>query len=133
MLTVTPRRRGPDIRLELLGGSREHGKFSFTWPIWRAPISLAAARALIGHGGLDDEATRAAIGVTGRQRAPDFIRRFMNFMRAETIDQTLIPPWFNPRSGRRARLKVLPRAYRAVSGAPGPPPPPAFARPKGRR
>ena len=58
VLTVTPRRRGPEVRLELLGGSRDHGAFSFTWPIWRAPISLAAARALIGHGGLDDEARR---------------------------------------------------------------------------
>lgn len=88
VLTVTPRRRGPDIRLELLGGSRDHGEFSFTWPIWRAPISLAAARALIGHGGLDDEATRAALGVTGRQRARRISSgRYMNFTRAETIDQ----------------------------------------------
>ena len=87
VLTVTPRRRGPDIRLELLGGSRDHGEFFFTWPIWRAPISLAAARALLGHGGLDDEATRAALGVTGRQRARRISSgRFMNFTRAETID-----------------------------------------------
>lgn len=88
VLTVSPRRRGPDIRLELLGGYRDHGEFFFTWPIWRAPVSLAAVRALIGHGGLDDEATRAALDVTGRQRARRISSgKFLNFTRAETIDQ----------------------------------------------
>ncbi len=86
-LTVTPGRRGAEIRLQLLGGNRDHDGFFVTWPIWRAPISLAAIRALIGHGGLDDGATRAALGVTGRQRARRVSSgKYMNFTRAETVD-----------------------------------------------
>lgn len=86
-LTVTPVRRGAEIRLQLLGGSRDNGDFVFTWPIWRAPISLAAIRALMGHGGMDDVAVRSALGVTGRQQARRISSgKYMNFTRAEMID-----------------------------------------------
>ena len=86
VLTVIPRRRGADTRLELLGGGREGGAFVITWPIWRAPISLAAVRALLGHSGLDDAATRAALGVADRRRARRVSSgKFMNFTRAESI------------------------------------------------
>lgn len=42
---------------------------SFTWPIWRHPISLAAIRALLGHPRLDDSEVRRALGVVERRRA----------------------------------------------------------------
>ena len=85
-LTVTPVRRGADTRLELLGGGREGGAFVITWPIWRAPIGLAAVRALLGHSGLEDAATRAALGIVDRRRARRVSSgKFMNFTRAESI------------------------------------------------
>ena len=86
VLTVAPRRRGPDTRLELLGGSRDRGSFCVTWPIWEAPISLAAIRALLGHTGLDDAATRTTLGVADRRRTRRVSAgKFMNFTRAESI------------------------------------------------
>ena len=80
-LTVVPRRRAGEPRLEVLGGDRSaDGSFSFTWPIWRDPISLAAIRALLSHPGLDDPATRAALGIVDRRRTRRISSgKFMNF------------------------------------------------------
>ena len=42
----------------MLGGERDAGgAFTFTWPIWRKPISMTAIRALLGHPGLGDADT----------------------------------------------------------------------------
>lgn len=85
-LTVVPRRRAGEPRLEVLGGERSNadGSFSFSWPIWRDPISLATIRALLGHPRLDDAATRAALGVVGRRRTRRISTgKFMNFTPAE--------------------------------------------------
>ena len=84
-LTVVPRRRAGEPRLEVLGGDRSaDGSFSFSWPIWQDPISLAAIRALLGHPRLDDPATRAALGVVGRRRTRRISTgKFMNFTPAE--------------------------------------------------
>ena len=90
-LTAVPaRRRGSATRLEVLGGGREaDGTFTFTWPIWRAPISLAALRNLIGHPGLDRIETRAALGIVERRRAHRIaFGRYMNFTRAEPLPPT---------------------------------------------
>ena len=86
VLTVVPRRRAGEPRLEVLGGDRgADGSFSFSWPIWQDPISFAAVRALLGHPGLDDTATRAALGVIGRRRTRRISTgKFMNFTPAET-------------------------------------------------
>ena len=80
-LTVVPRRRAGEPRLEVLGGSRsDSGSFSFSWPIWRDPISLTAVRALLGHPGLDDPDTRAALGIVDRRRTRRISSgKFMNF------------------------------------------------------
>ena len=85
VLTVVPRRRAGEPRLEVLGGDRgADGSFSFSWPIWRDQISLAAIRALLGHPGLDDPATRAALGVVDRRRTRRISTgKFMNFTPAE--------------------------------------------------
>ncbi len=87
VLTVVPRRRGVDTRLDVIGGSRDaDGSFLFTWPIWGDSISLAAIRSLLGHPGLDDAASRAALGVVERRRARRISSgKFMNFTRAESI------------------------------------------------
>lgn len=86
VLTVIPRRRGADTRLEILGGGRQGSDPVITWPIWQAPISLAAVRALLGHSGLNDPATRTALGVADRRRARRVSSgKFMNFTRAESV------------------------------------------------
>ena len=54
-LTVVPERRAGKPRLAILGGGRDpDGAFTFTWPLWRDPISLVTIRALLGHPGLDN-------------------------------------------------------------------------------
>lgn len=86
VLTVIPRRRGGDTRLDVLGGSREaDGSFVFTWPIWGEAISLATIRSLLGHPGLDDTATRTALGIVDLRRARRISSgKFMNFTTAES-------------------------------------------------
>ncbi len=88
VLTVAPwRPRGGGVRLRVLGGERSRdGSFSFIWPIWRLPISLAAIRSLLGHPGLRDQETRAALGVVECRRARRLsVGKYMNFTRAEAI------------------------------------------------
>ncbi len=87
-LTVVPERRAGKARLGMLGGGRDaDGAFTFTWPIWRKPISMTAIRALLGHPGLDDADTRRVLGVVDRQRARRIsVGRFMNITRAVSLD-----------------------------------------------
>ena len=87
-LTVVPERRAGNVRLGMLGGSRDAGgAFTFTWPIWRKPIGLTAIRALLGHPGLDDPDTRRALGVVDRQRSRRIsVGRYMNFTQAVSLD-----------------------------------------------
>ena len=89
-LTVVPERRAGEARLDVLGGGRDSdGAFTFTWPIWRDPISLAAIRALLGHPNLNDPATRDALGVVDRQRTSRIsFGRYMNFTRAESVSRS---------------------------------------------
>lgn len=85
VLTVAPRSQAGAARLNVLGGTRERGDFAFQWPIWRHPISLAAIRALLGHGGLVEPATRDALGVVELRRARRiFVSGYMNITRAES-------------------------------------------------
>jgi len=86
VLTVVPRSRGGVGRLDVLGGSRDVDGISFTWPIWRESIGLATIRSLLGHQGLDDATTRAALGILERRRARRISSgKFMNFTRAESV------------------------------------------------
>ena len=85
-LTVVPQRRAGKARLRILGGRRGTDAFIFTWPIWKDPISLAAIRSLLGHPGLDDPATRQALGIVERRRTRRISSgKFMNFTRAISI------------------------------------------------
>ena len=88
-LTVVPRLRGASAQLSVIGGMRERsGGFAFTWPIWRHPISLAAIRALLGHGGLDNRATWDALGIVELRRARRIsVGKFMNFTSAEPVQE----------------------------------------------
>ena len=70
LLTVAPMSQHGQVRLAILGGQREaDDRFVFRWPIWRAPISLAAIRALLGHTGLEIPETLAALGIVEVRRA----------------------------------------------------------------
>ena len=87
-LTVVPRRRAGEVRLDVLGGHRgRDGSFSFAWPIWREPISLTTIRALLGHPQLhadNADATLAAVGIIDRRRTRRISSgKFMNFTPAE--------------------------------------------------
>ena len=85
-LTVAPARRraAGEVHLAVLGGDRmRDGSFTFTWPIWREPISLAAIRNLLGHPGLDNPATCAALGIVDRRCARRIsVGKYMNFTTA---------------------------------------------------
>ncbi|KKZ13759.1 MAG: hypothetical protein TQ37_03505 [Candidatus Synechococcus spongiarum 15L] len=85
LLTVAPRRRAGQVRLTVLGGQPEpRGGFVFRWPIWQAPISLAAIRALLGHPDLGPDNKLAVLGVKEvRQARQISTGKFMNFTRAE--------------------------------------------------
>ena len=84
VLTVVPKRQAGSVRLALLGGSRGRSGFSFEWPIWREPVTLAGIRALLGHPGLGRSETRAAHGIVECRRARRISAgKYMNFTRAE--------------------------------------------------
>ena len=85
VLTVAPRLRNGEVRLTVLGGSREsNGSFIFRWPIWRPPISLAGMRALLGHPGLRRRETFPTLGIVEvRLTRRISVGKFMNFTRAE--------------------------------------------------
>jgi hypothetical protein len=90
ILTAAPVQRGNRVRLQVLGGSVARD-FTFAWPIWREPASLAAIRAMLSHPDLTgDPATAqtklAHLGVEQVRRARRIgVGRFMNFTRAEVI------------------------------------------------
>ena len=88
-LTVAPQLRGASTQLSVLGGMRERsGGFAFTWPIWRHSISLATVRSLLGHAGLDKQATWGALGIVELRRARRIsVGKFMNFTRGEPIHE----------------------------------------------
>lgn len=66
-LTVVPHLRRGTAQLRVLGGEHRRG-FTFSWPIWREPISLASVRALLCHPHLDRPETCEAFGIVERRR-----------------------------------------------------------------
>ena len=89
VLTVVPGTGFGRVRLAILGGKRENdGSFSFRWPIWREPITLACIRALLGHPGLASASSEslARLGmVEVRQARRISSGRFSNVTRARTV------------------------------------------------
>lgn len=86
VITVAPAQRGNRVRLQVLGGSFDRD-FSFYWPIWRQPASLAAIRAMLSHPGLTrGTAELEHLGVVQVRRTRRIsVGRFANFTRAEVI------------------------------------------------
>jgi hypothetical protein len=48
-LPVCPQRRSTRVRALIPGGEMVRGEFSFAWPLWREPATLAAIRAMLSH------------------------------------------------------------------------------------
>lgn len=86
-LTVAPEQRTQRVRLQVLGGSWERGEFTFTWPIWTLPTSLAGIRALLGHPDLLLGWQRLVhLGVIDVRRSRRIsVGKFMNFTRAISL------------------------------------------------
>jgi len=86
VLTVVPVQRGNRVRLQVLGGSLDR-EFTFAWPIWREPASLAAIRAMLSHPDLRHDADSLAhLGVEQVRVARRIgVGRFRNFTRADVI------------------------------------------------
>src|SRR5579883_456887 len=87
--TATPAQRGERVRLQVLGGTFERNEFALHWPIWTAPASLAAIRALLSHPALPNGASGLAhLSVAEVRRARRVsVGKFMNFTRADTISE----------------------------------------------
>jgi hypothetical protein len=93
VLTGTPRKRGINTRLAIVGGSRLTESFSFAWPIWREPATLAAIRALLVHPHLRDIERIAHLGVEEVMVAKRIsVGKFMNFSRARRPTATIRQP-----------------------------------------
>lgn len=85
-LTVVPETRTGRVRPGVLGGQSGAGGFSFAWPIWREPATLATIRALLGHPDLRTPGALAHHGVEDvlvARRIP--VGKFMNFTRARPL------------------------------------------------
>ena len=89
VFTVVPRQRSTKVNLAILGGGREPGgDHTFSWPIWREPISLTGIRALLGHPHLDRPEIRRALGIVELRRARRIsVGKYMNVTRAETVSE----------------------------------------------
>lgn len=85
ILTAVPRERGRSTRLAIIGGSPPTESFSFAWPIWREPTTLAAIRALLAHPHLRDIEKVAHLGVEDVMVTRRIsVGKFMNFTRARS-------------------------------------------------
>jgi hypothetical protein len=63
LITVVPAQRGPEVRLQTLGGTTVQSEFTFSWPIWRHPLGVSAIRALLSHPDLRTRGSLARLGV----------------------------------------------------------------------
>ena len=82
LLTVAPQAPlGAKPRLAVRGGGRDaRGRFTFSWPIWRDPISLSCICHLLDHPRLDDTQIRLALGIVEQRLATRVANgKFMNF------------------------------------------------------
>ena len=107
VLTVVPRLSSVAVRLGIIGGMRERrGRFAFTWPIWRDPISLAAIRAMLGHAGLGKRAAWDALGIVELRRARRIsVGKFMNFTTAESMNEPEAESMNEPEAESRVPLR----------------------------
>lgn len=91
-LTLVPETRAGRVRPNIMGGSSSRSGFTFAWPIWRDPATLAAIRALLGHPDLRTVGALASLGVEEVLVASRIRNgKFMNFARARPLAQQQAP------------------------------------------
>ncbi|MBT9290785.1 type I-G CRISPR-associated protein, Cas3-extension family [Prosthecodimorpha staleyi] len=87
-LTLSPEQRGERIRPTVLGGAQSAEGFSFAWPIWRDPATLAAIRGLLGHPDLREPGALVPLGIDHVRVARRIsVGKFMNFTRARVVGE----------------------------------------------
>jgi hypothetical protein len=87
VLTVVPEHRAGRVRPAIIGGAFTKDGFSFAWPIWRDPTTLASIRALLGHPDLRNPAGLAYLGVDHVMVAKRIsVGKFMNFSLGRPVD-----------------------------------------------
>lgn len=88
-LTLVPKIHGGSVRPSIIGGSFSRDGFSFSWPIWREPATLAAIRAMLGHPDLLKPNGLVQLGVDHVLTAKRIsVGEFMNFTRAQAPSPT---------------------------------------------
>jgi len=86
VLTCAPVVARGRVRLSVMGGRDGRDGFSFAWPIWKAPASVAAIRALLSHPGLREPGALDHLGVDHvRVSRRISLDRLRNFTRAEPL------------------------------------------------
>jgi hypothetical protein len=87
LLTVAPAHVRGRLRPVVVGGAYRRGGFTFSWPIWRAPATLSAVRAMLSHPDLERPNSLAHLGVqyvlTSRRIS---VGKFMNRTRGRRHD-----------------------------------------------
>lgn len=86
VLTAAPVEVGPRINLAIAGGGQNGDAFTFAWPIWIVPASLAAIRALLSHPELRTPGALLYLGVDHvRVTRRISLDRYRNFTCAEPL------------------------------------------------
>ncbi len=90
VLTAVPVQRSGAVRLQVPGGE-VGARFSFAWPIWRHPASLAGIRAMLSHPELRVPGALGHLGVeqvrVSRRISPPG-SKYANFTHAEIVTDT---------------------------------------------
>lgn len=82
-LTLAPETRAGRVRPSIIGGAYDSDGFSFTWPIWHEPTTLAGIVALLAHPKLRVPKSLQYLGVEYVMEAKRIsVGKFMNFTRA---------------------------------------------------
>lgn len=82
-LTLVPQMHAARVRPTIVGGTRGSGGFTFAWPIWRAPATLDAIKALLAHPALCTLAGLEELGIVEVMVARRIsVGKYMNFSRA---------------------------------------------------
>lgn len=85
-LTLVAEARGGRVRPTIVGGAFDSRGFSFAWPVWRDPATLAGIRALLAHPALREPGALAYLGVDHVLVARRIsVGKFMNITRARVV------------------------------------------------
>jgi len=87
-LTCAPVVSGSRVHVSVIGGAGGGDRFTFAWPIWKMPASLAAIRALLSHPKLRESQALQYLGVDHlRVTRRVSLDRLRNFRSAEPIEE----------------------------------------------